>query len=606
MNPISSHCTDRNVSIGISRALQLLAVIISLLALGTAIDGYQHARAEIGRPFGGFAWMKGHCDRYYVLPDTPHYWPGLQAGLHPLDVILAVNGQPPQALGDVYDANVGQSVTYEINRAGRHLHVVAPVVPFTTRMFLELHSVWLLGGLSALGAAYWLLRRMRDPPLVLMALFLLGTAVVQLNHVHGPHLHTDYPPTMLTDVLWAYSYPLMSALLWHFALIFPHPRQFLQARPELIWLIYGLALALGSLYLISIPPLMLTRPWEAWAYPAVLIALLSGFVASLVSGLLAYLTPPAGPDDIAHRRIRELTLAWLAGVILYSYLGIGLNLVAGWWTLVTDLLAPMVVIYPLLLVYAVRNMALVTELRQQALIAENTADELRELRALRERTLHEIADALHDTVISDVRGLQLWWASMRRQINSASDARLTEDLTFAGKALAQVYQNTRRIMEGIKPVDFAEEGLLTPLQRSLAHFRQANPTLEVRLTADTFDEDFPTAIKEDVYWIIQAALANSRDHAQAQVVTISMVKTTDHLRVMVRDDGIGFAATQAQGKQMPDLRRHLGLRNMQRRATRLNAELAIDSEPQGTTVSLVVPLAGGKDDGITARAHRRR
>lgn len=122
-----------------------------------------------------------------------------------------------------------------------------------------------------------------------------------------------------------------------------------------------------------------------------------------------------------------------------------------------------------MLTYAVKNAELIGQLRREVALEKQLEAEAQELRGIRERTLHKIADALHDTVVSDVRGLQLWLAGMRQEQPKNADTDPT-DLNFIEETLSKIYEDARRIMEGAKPVDFAVEGLLDSLKRSMRHF----------------------------------------------------------------------------------------------------------------------------------------
>jgi signal transduction histidine kinase len=83
--------------------------------------------------------------------------------------------------------------------------------------------------------------------------------------------------------------------------------------------------------------------------------------------------------------------------------------------------------------------------------------------------------------------------------------------------------------------------------------------------------------------ILQEAIGNALRHAEAQVIRVAAEydERRGQLRCTVVDDGRGFDLRQAEGA---------GLRNMYGRAWRLAAELAVCPTPQGTTVTLTVPV----------------
>jgi len=82
------------------------------------------------------------------------------------------------------------------------------------------------------------------------------------------------------------------------------------------------------------------------------------------------------------------------------------------------------------------------------------------------------------------------------------------------------------------------------------------------------------------------ALTNAFRHAHASNMEVELEYATDVLRVLVRDNGLGF------GSEVPQYGRdgHWGLSGMRERAKRINARLRVMSRPSaGTEVELSVP-----------------
>jgi len=97
------------------------------------------------------------------------------------------------------------------------------------------------------------------------------------------------------------------------------------------------------------------------------------------------------------------------------------------------------------------------------------------------------------------------------------------------------------------------------------------------------------AIETTVYRIVQEALTNVVKHARAQRVSVIIDRQENLVRVIVEDDGIGFAAEQLLRHEAPD--RRLGLAGMRERAAMVGGELDIESSRgHGTTLFLRVPL----------------
>jgi signal transduction histidine kinase len=111
--------------------------------------------------------------------------------------------------------------------------------------------------------------------------------------------------------------------------------------------------------------------------------------------------------------------------------------------------------------------------------------------------------------------------------------------------------------------------------------------LPVRVRVAGLEQRLPAEVESELYRILQEALNNIAKHARAQSVEVSFETQAEQVVLTVQDDGVGFEMPQGTGADG----RGLGLLGMQERATRLGAELAIDSEQgNGTRVRVSVPV----------------
>ena len=82
--------------------------------------------------------------------------------------------------------------------------------------------------------------------------------------------------------------------------------------------------------------------------------------------------------------------------------------------------------------------------------------------------------------------------------------------------------------------------------------------------------------------IVREAIRNSRAHARADAVTVTVTRDQGALRVQIADDGQGFSGAAPSG--------HFGLAEMRELAGAIGGELMISSTPgKGTTIRLTVP-----------------
>ena len=90
-------------------------------------------------------------------------------------------------------------------------------------------------------------------------------------------------------------------------------------------------------------------------------------------------------------------------------------------------------------------------------------------------------------------------------------------------------------------------------------------------------------VEGSLYRITGEALYNAARHANAQHMTVSLLRDEHELQLTVSDDGIGFDPEARSGDGQ------YGIKGMNELAKLCNGQLIIDSEPGvGTTVCLIV------------------
>lgn len=101
--------------------------------------------------------------------------------------------------------------------------------------------------------------------------------------------------------------------------------------------------------------------------------------------------------------------------------------------------------------------------------------------------------------------------------------------------------------------------------------------------ASEISDDLPEEHKTCVYRVVQEALNNCAQHAQASAVQVVVRRQSGQILLTVQDDGSGFDPERVRG---------LGLLGMEERVRHLGGTFQIDSRPgRGTLLQVTLPLA---------------
>jgi PAS domain S-box-containing protein len=152
---------------------------------------------------------------------------------------------------------------------------------------------------------------------------------------------------------------------------------------------------------------------------------------------------------------------------------------------------------------------------------------------------------------------------------------IKELLSHITSELTGVSDDLREIARGLHPAVLSKGGL-GPALKTLARRSSVPVNLEM-----TIDRRLPDSIEVAAYYVVTEALTNAAKHAQASEVTVGVQVQEDHLRLSIRDNGIG-GANAAKGS---------GLTGLKDRVEAFGGHIQVSS-PRGigTSVQLTIPL----------------
>jgi signal transduction histidine kinase len=209
-----------------------------------------------------------------------------------------------------------------------------------------------------------------------------------------------------------------------------------------------------------------------------------------------------------------------------------------------------------------------------------------------EEERRRLARELHDDTAQALVALGQR-VEMAQKLVTKDPARAVERLARVREMLASTVENVRRFSRDLRPIYLEDLGFIPALEM-LARPRAGIPEVDrraipsVSLTATGSVRRLPPDVELAAYRIVQEALNNAFQHAQATQIWVNVRFEEQHLVLSVRDDGQGF-----QPPTLPDAlarRGHFGLMGIQERALLYGGDMAIHSAPgEGAEVIVRLP-----------------
>jgi signal transduction histidine kinase len=226
--------------------------------------------------------------------------------------------------------------------------------------------------------------------------------------------------------------------------------------------------------------------------------------------------------------------------------------------------------------------------QRQALLEANRqlrhyAATLEQLAVMQER--NRMSRELHDTLAHTLSGLAVQLEAARSLWQSAPERSYTmlEDSLLATRS---GLTESRKAIQSLRASPLEDLGLILAL-RNLAENAATRAGATLSLELPTNLEKLAPDIEQCLFRVAQESLENIVRHAEAQHITVQMVREGTRLVLNISDDGQGFDPAQV------DVHKHLGLKGLRERVEMFGGELQIHSQAgQGTSIRLI--LEGGQ------------
>ncbi|MBD1899437.1 CHASE2 domain-containing protein [Trichocoleus sp. DQ-A3] len=197
---------------------------------------------------------------------------------------------------------------------------------------------------------------------------------------------------------------------------------------------------------------------------------------------------------------------------------------------------------------------------------------------------NRMAREIHDTLAQAFTGILLHIGSVTQMLanNSGSAQIYLERLEKINELARTGLAEARRSVVALRPQLLEESTLQSALHRLVTQMRSTTKTTLIYESKGVI-YSLPTEVENHLLRIGQEALTNAIKYANASKILVELVYDDAQCLLRIKDDGQGFGVGSISSLS------GFGLLGMSERAERIDAHLAIQSQPgQGTEIVVIV------------------
>jgi signal transduction histidine kinase len=200
-----------------------------------------------------------------------------------------------------------------------------------------------------------------------------------------------------------------------------------------------------------------------------------------------------------------------------------------------------------------------------------------------EEERRHIAQEIHDGPVQTLIHLCRQIDAVESQTGAVGDPKALADLRII---VEETVTELRSIAKGLRPSILDDLGLVASINQLLSEAGHRH-RFETTFGVTGSERRLSPPVELALFRIAQEALSNAERHASAHRVAVGIDFDSGGLRLLVKDDGVGFDGSESpKGEGY----RSLGLSGMSERAHLIGARLVVHSDKgAGTTVDVRVP-----------------
>jgi signal transduction histidine kinase len=191
-----------------------------------------------------------------------------------------------------------------------------------------------------------------------------------------------------------------------------------------------------------------------------------------------------------------------------------------------------------------------------------------------------LSHEMHDTLAQSFAGVSYHLQGLRKLVREEKGypGALIEELDLACEMVAGTHREASSLISALHPDAQAHDDLLSLIERAaLQMFETRGPLINLHRRGEP--RSLPPALADVMFRVALEAIANVLRHSQATVIELTTDWASSGVSLVIEDNGRGFDPD-------PD-KFGFGLQAMNRRCTKVDARLTIESKPgYGTKITV--------------------
>ncbi len=238
------------------------------------------------------------------------------------------------------------------------------------------------------------------------------------------------------------------------------------------------------------------------------------------------------------------------------------------------------------------HLLLLHDVTDQRLTQAQILEQQRALATMNER--ERLARELHDELSQQLATINVQAQLVDGLLEVGQGDQARDQLQLLAKTAREAQVDVRGEISKLSHNFVHEKGFVGALRQYLESFQQRYG-IETELVIPVTDKTitFTPVAEVQLLRIVQEAFTNIRKHARASHARVFLMREPMCMKLLIEDDGVGF-----DPENLSSSRQTFGLGIMSNRATEVNGQVEVESEPgKGTRVTVVIPVNGERSSG---------